>query len=122
VTQRRQNSVKVFGQSTLGSEKDTIEQTKIGALDMVRVNVAPFNNIVPATIVPSLPFLFKSKEHMRRVLDGPIGDEILAAMEAQGFIGLAFYDSGSRSFRQEAIKSPTPGMRSASNSRTCGSP
>ena len=38
------NSVKVFGQSTLGSEKDTIEQTKIGALDMVRVNVAPFNN------------------------------------------------------------------------------
>src|SRR5262245_3078378 len=63
------HSVKVFGQSTLGSEKDTIEQTKIGALDMVRVNVAPFNNIVPATIVPSLPFLFKSKDHMRKVLD-----------------------------------------------------
>src|SRR6187399_1929670 len=40
------NTIKVFGQSTLGSEKDTIEQTKIGALDMVRVNVAPFNNIV----------------------------------------------------------------------------
>ena len=109
------NSVKVFGQSTLGSEKDTIEQTKIGALDMVRVNVAPFNNIVPATIVPSLPFLFKSKEHMRRVLDGPIGDEILAAMEAQGFIGLAFYDSGSRSFYsgKKAIKSvaDTKGMK-----------
>lgn len=92
------HSVKVFGQSSLGSEKDTIEQTKIGALDMVRVNVAPFNNIVPETIVPSLPFLFRSKEHMRRVLDGPIGDEILASMEAQGFVGLAFYDSGSRSF------------------------
>ena len=91
------NSVKVFGQSTLGSEKDTIEQTKIGALDMVRVNVAPFNNIVPATIVPSLPFLFKSTAHMRKVLDGPIGDQILKACEAQGFIGLAFYDSGSRS-------------------------
>jgi tripartite ATP-independent transporter DctP family solute receptor len=109
------NSVKVFGQSTLGSEKDTIEQTKIGALDMVRVNVAPFNNIVPATIVPSLPFLFKSKEHMRRVLDGPIGDEILAAMEAQGFIGLAFYDSGSRSFYsgKKAIKNvaDTKGMK-----------
>src|SRR5687768_279183 len=109
------NSVKVFGQSTLGSEKDTIEQTKIGALDMVRVNVAPFNNIVPATIVPSLPFLFKSKEHMRRVLDGPIGDEILAATEAQGFIGLAFYDSGSRSFYsgKKAIKNvaDTKGMK-----------
>ena len=109
------NSVKVFGQSTLGSEKDTIEQTKIGALDMVRVNVAPFNNIVPATIVPSLPFLFKSTAHMRRVLDGPIGDEILAAMEAQGFIGLCFYDSGSRSFYsgKKAIKNvaDTKGMK-----------
>jgi tripartite ATP-independent transporter DctP family solute receptor len=65
---------------------------------MVRVNVAAFNNIVPETIVPALPFLFKSKEHMRKCLDGPVGDQILAALESQGFIGLAFYDSGSRSF------------------------
>jgi len=67
------HSIKVFGQSTLGSEKGTIEQTKIGALDMVRVNVAPFNNIVPATIVPSLPFLFKSTSPMPKVRDGPGG-------------------------------------------------
>jgi tripartite ATP-independent transporter DctP family solute receptor len=92
------HTIKVFGQSALGSEKDTVEQVKLGALDMVRVNVAAFNNIVPETIVPALPFLFKSKEHMRRVLDGPVGEQILAALESQGFIGLAFYDSGSRSF------------------------
>lgn len=92
------HTVKVFGQSALGSEKDTIEQTKLGALDMVRVNISPFNNIVPETIVPALPFVFKSKEHMRRVLDGPIGEDILKALEPQGFVGLAFYDSGSRSF------------------------
>ena len=109
------DTIKVYTMSQLGSEKDTIEQTKIGALDMVRVNVAPFNNIVPATIVPSLPFLFKSTAHMRKVLDGPIGDEILAAMEAQGFIGLCFYDSGSRSFYsgKKAIKNvaDTKGMK-----------
>ncbi|MBP7064493.1 TRAP transporter substrate-binding protein [Ferrovibrio sp.] len=92
------HSVKVFGQSVLGSEKDTIEQTKIGALDMVRVNISPFNNIVPETIVPALPFVFKSKAHMRKVLDGAVGEEILKSLEPQGFIGLAFYDSGSRSF------------------------
>lgn len=92
------HSVKVFGQSSLGSEKDTIEQTKLGALDMVRVNISPFNNIVPETIVPALPFVFKSKDHMRRVLDGPIGEDILKSLESQGFVGLAFYDSGSRSF------------------------
>jgi len=92
------HSVKVFGQSALGSEKDTIEQTKLGALDMVRVNISPFNNIVPETIVPALPFIFKSKDHMRRVLDGPVGEDILKSLESQGFVGLAFYDSGSRSF------------------------
>lgn len=92
------HTIKVFGQSALGSEKDTVEQVKLGALDMVRVNVAAFNNIVPETVVPALPFLFKSKEHMRRVLDGPVGEQILASLESQGFIGLAFYDSGSRSF------------------------
>jgi len=47
--------------------------------------------------VPTMPFLFRSKEHMRAVLDGPVGEEILAAMEAQGMVGLAFYDSGARS-------------------------
>ncbi len=101
-------SVKVFGQSTLGSEKDTVEQTKLGALDMVRVNTAAFNNIAPETIIPALPFIFKSTAHMRGVLDGPVGDEILKALEPHGFIGLAFYDSGARSFylTKKPIKTP----------------
>ena len=103
-------TIKVYTMSALGGEKDTIEQTKIGALDFVRINVAPMNNICPETMVPTMPFLFKSKEHMRKVLDGPIGDEILKACEKQGFVGLAFYDSGSRSLyttRSRSSRSPT---------------
>jgi tripartite ATP-independent transporter DctP family solute receptor len=92
------HSIKVYGNSALGSEKDTIEQVRIGALDMIRINVAPMNNVVPETMVPTMPFVFRSTAHMRKVLDGPIGDEILNACEKQGLIGLAFYDSGSRSF------------------------
>ena len=91
------HTIKVFSKSALGQEKDTIEQTKLGALAMTRVNVAPMNNICPATMVPTMPFLFRSTEHMRKVLDGPIGDEILRSCEEQGFVGLAFYDSGARS-------------------------
>ena len=91
------HTIKVFNNSALGAEKDTIEQTKIGALAMTRVNIAPMNNICPTTVVPTMPFLFNSKEHMRHVLDGPVGEEILKSCEAQGFIGLAYYDSGSRS-------------------------
>ena len=91
------HTIKVFSKSALGSEKDTIEQTKLGALAMTRVNVAPMNNICAATMVPTMPFLFRSTEHMRKVLDGAIGEEILKDCEAQGFVGLAFYDSGARS-------------------------
>lgn len=89
--------VKVFASGALGAERDTIEQLKIGGLDMMRINAAPLNNIVPETIAISMPFVFHSIDHMRRVLDGPIGDEILAAMTNQGMVGLAFYDSGARS-------------------------
>jgi tripartite ATP-independent transporter DctP family solute receptor len=91
------HSINVFNNSKLGNEKDTIEQTKLGAIAIARVNIAPMNNICPATIVPTMPFLFRSTEHMRKVLDGPIGEEILKSCEAQGFVGLAYYDSGARS-------------------------
>jgi tripartite ATP-independent transporter DctP family solute receptor len=102
------HSIKVYAKSALGQEKDTIEQTKLGALAMTRVNVAPMNNICPATMVPTMPFLFRSTDHMRRVLDGPIGDEILKSCEAQGFVGLAFYDSGARSIY--TVKKPVKTM------------
>jgi tripartite ATP-independent transporter DctP family solute receptor len=90
-------SIKVYSKSALGNEKDTIEQTKLGAIAIARVNVAPMNNICASTMVPTMPFLFRSTEHMRKVLDGPIGEEILRDCETQGFVGLAFYDSGARS-------------------------
>ena len=94
--------VKVYPNGALGNERDTIEQIKIGGLDMMRVNVAPLNNVVPETMVVALPFIFRDTDHMHAVLDGPIGDEILAAMESQGMVGLAFYDSGSRSMYSAA--------------------
>lgn len=90
--------VRVYPNGALGTEKDTIEQIKLGGLDMMRINTAPLNSVVPETIVTGLPFIFRNTQHMRTVLDGPIGDEILKAMEKEGMIGLAFYDSGARSF------------------------
>jgi tripartite ATP-independent transporter DctP family solute receptor len=90
--------VRVYPSGALGTEKDNIEQLRIGGLDMMRINVGPLNSVVPETITTVLPFVFRSTEHMRKVLDGPVGEEILKSMEAQGLVGLAFYDSGARSF------------------------
>lgn len=97
--------LKVFANSALGTERDTIEQLKIGGLDMVRLSLAPLNNIVPESIIPSLPFIFRDEAHMHAVLDGPIGEEILTAMAKQGIVGLAWYDDGARSvYAKKPIK------------------
>ena len=67
------------------------------AIDLDRTNVALIGNLVPTTSVLAMPFLFRSIEHLQKVLDGPIGSEILESFEPYGFVGLAFYDSGARS-------------------------
>lgn len=90
--------IEVFHSAQLGQEKDTIEQTQFGVIDLNRVSLGPFNNIIEETKIPSLPYIFRSVEHMHNVMDGPIGEEILAAFEAHDLVGLAFYDGGSRSF------------------------
>lgn len=89
--------IKVYNKSALGSEKETLDQVKIGALEMNRVNISSLNAICPKSLVPTMPFLFNSVDHMRKVLDGPVGEEILKGCEHQGLVGLAFYDSGARS-------------------------
>jgi tripartite ATP-independent transporter DctP family solute receptor len=91
-------TIKVFSGSSLGSENDSIEQVKLGALAMARVSSAAMHNICETTRVPSMPFLFTSKEHLHKVLDSDIGEQILRSCEKAGFVGLAWYDSGARSF------------------------
>ncbi|MGE3150867.1 MAG: TRAP transporter substrate-binding protein [Pseudorhodoplanes sp.] len=89
--------IQVFHSRQLGEEKDTIEQTRAGAIDLNRTNVAPIGSLVPTANVLALPFLFRSNQHLHKVLDGPIGEEILASFRPHGLIGLTFYDSGARS-------------------------
>jgi tripartite ATP-independent transporter DctP family solute receptor len=89
--------IRVFHSRQLGEEKETIAQTRAGAIDLNRINGALIGNFVPAMKVLAMPFLFRSLEHLQKVLDGPIGNEILNSFEPYGFVGLAFYDSGARS-------------------------
>jgi len=90
--------IEVFYSAQLGEEKDTIEQTQFGVIDMNRVSLGPFNNIIEETQVPSLPYIFRSTGHMHNVMDGPVGQQILDAFGDHDLVGLAFYDGGSRSF------------------------
>lgn len=100
--------VQVFHSRQLGEERETLEQTRFGVIDINRVNFGPLNNLVPETAIPGLPFVFRDEAHMRRVMDGPIGTEIVSGADRHGFVGLCFYDSGARSFysRRGPIRTP----------------
>ncbi|RST87615.1 TRAP transporter substrate-binding protein [Aquibium carbonis] len=100
-------AVEVYHSAQLGEEKDTIEQTRAGVIDLNRVSMGPFNGLVPETRVVSLPYIFRSVEHMHKVMDGDIGADILSGFEAHGLVGLAYYDGGARSFynREKPINS-----------------
>ncbi len=99
VTQRteKRHSIRVFHSRQLGEESQTVEQTRVGAIDINRINVGAIGNVAPILDVLALPFLFGSIGHLHKVIDGEIGEEILAALEPYGFVGLTFYDSGARS-------------------------
>ena len=90
-------NIKVFGNSVLGSGGDTVEQVKVGAIEMTRVSTSEFHSFIPETLVPSFPFLFRDIDHFRAAIYGAPGDQILAAMEKSGFIGLTMLESGTRS-------------------------
>ena len=91
-------ALRQYHSGQLGTEKDTLELARIGALAITRVHSSVLNNVVPATRILSLPYVFDSMEHMRRAFDGAFGREVLAGCERHGLIGLALYDSGSRNF------------------------
>jgi tripartite ATP-independent transporter DctP family solute receptor len=99
VTERTggRHRIRIFHSRQLGEEKETIEQTRVGAIDLNRTNVAPLGSFIPEATVLALPFLFRSIDHLHKILDGPVGDDILKSFESHGFVGLAFYDSGARS-------------------------
>lgn len=99
--------VKVFVSSTLGNENDVAEQVKIGTLDMARLSSATFHGIVPASLVPSYPFIFRDDAHFQKVIRGPVGEDILKAFEPAGYVGLALFDAGARSiYAKKPVKTP----------------
>ncbi len=82
----------------LGRESDAIDMVRLGVLDLTRVYSGALNNTFPLTAALCLPFAFDSVAHLRGVLDGPVGAEVLADFERRDLIGLAIYDSGARCF------------------------
>jgi len=94
-------SVQMFGSMQLGGEKEMIEQAQVGALQMPRVSVGTLGPVVDDLNVLNLPFLFRDTAHMNKVVDGPIGQELLDKVTnhpTAKLIGLCWMDAGARNF------------------------
>ena len=103
-------SIQMFPAMQLGGEKEMIEQAQVGALQIARISVGAMGPVVDDLNVFNMPFVFRDEAHMRKVIDGPIGDEFLDRMSnAPGsrLIALGWMDSGTRNvYAKKAVTSP----------------
>jgi tripartite ATP-independent transporter DctP family solute receptor len=93
-------SVQMYPSMQLGGEKETIEQTQIGAIQLLRVSAGTIGPIVDEINVVNMPFLFKNMAHAEKMMDGPIGQELLDKITANanaGLVALCWMNSGARS-------------------------
>ena len=103
-------SIQMYPSGQLGGEKEMIEQAQVGALDLARISVGPVGTVVDELNVFNLPFVFRDEEHMRKVIDGEIGQELFQRiMDSPDtkLVPLAWMDAGSRSiYADKPVRTP----------------
>jgi TRAP-type transport system periplasmic protein len=107
--------IQTFYNGALGGERESIEAVQLGTQELAFSSSGPVPNFVPETKILDVPFLFRDKAHARAVLDGPIGNELLAKFDSKGFKALAWAENGFRHMTnsKRAINSPddTKGLK-----------
>jgi tripartite ATP-independent transporter DctP family solute receptor len=101
--------IQMFPGAVLGQEKEMVEQTQLGAIQIARVSLGVVGPVVPDVDVFNMPFVFRDIAHMRKVIDGPIGDELLQKVSDSPakLIGLGWMDAGARNlYTKKPVKAP----------------
>lgn len=114
--------VDIYPAGQLGSERELLELLQIGSVPITKVSAAALESFAPAYKIFSVPYLFRDKDHMFRVLEGEVGQELLLAGEEFWLRGLTYYDAGSRSFYTKARPVHTPADLSGLKIRVMESP
>ena len=98
IEQRSNGDIKVqiFHSASLGNETEILQQVQMNSIQMAIVTGGPFDTFDPMARVVNYPFLFKTYEQVDKILDGPLGAELLKSLESSGFKGLCFSENGFR--------------------------
>ena len=104
-------SIQMYPLMQLGGEKEMIEQAQIGALQIARISVGAMGPVVDDLNVFNLPFVFRDEAHMRKVIDGPIGQDLLERITASPqsrLVVLGWMDAGTRNvYSNKPVTKPT---------------
>ena len=100
--------IEQFPNSALGGEREVIEGLQLGTIDLAIVSTGATLNFVPETGVFDIPFLFRDLEHARKVLDGDIGQKMLAEFPKRGIVALAWGEQGFRHLTNNVRPVSTP--------------
>ena len=101
--------MQMFPGAVLGQEKETVEQTQLGAIQIARISLGVVGPVVPEVNVFNMPFVFRDINHMRKVIDGDVGNELLAKVTASParLVALGWMDGGSRSlYTKKPVRTP----------------
>ena len=111
-----------FPSSGLGGEREVIEGLQLGTVEATIVSSGTLANFVPETGVFDIPFLFRDLGHARRVLDGPVGQDILAQFDDVGLVALAWGEQGFRHITNNRNQIGSPDDISGMRLRTMENP
>jgi tripartite ATP-independent transporter DctP family solute receptor len=101
--------VQMFPGAVLGQEKEAVEQTQLGAIQLARISLGVIGPVVPEVDVFNMPFVFRDIPHMRKVIDGAVGQDLLDKVtnSPARLVGLGWMDGGSRSlYTKKPVRTP----------------
>ncbi|KOF52320.1 MULTISPECIES: TRAP transporter substrate-binding protein [unclassified Achromobacter] len=114
--------IQQFANSALGGEREVIEGLQIGTIDLAIVSTGATLNFVPETGVFDIPFLLRDLDHARKVLDGKIGQDMLAKFPSRGIVALAWGEQGFRHLTNNVRPVKTPADAKGLKIRTTENP
>ncbi|BBS17954.1 TRAP transporter substrate-binding protein [Aeromonas caviae] len=90
--------LRIYPGGQMGGPRETLELLQNGALDMTKASASEMEPFSPAFSIFSLPYLFKDQAHFNKVIYGPVGESMMAQTRDKGFVSIAAYVAGTRSF------------------------
>ncbi|MFC7459308.1 TRAP transporter substrate-binding protein [Hydrogenophaga defluvii] len=101
--------VQMFPGAVLGQEKEAVEQAQLGAIQLARISLGVIGPVVPEVDVFNMPFVFRDIAHMRKVIDGQVGTDLLDKVSASQarLVALGWMDGGARSlYTKKPVRTP----------------